>query len=523
MGDPFAGPREMMPLAGQVARNMDEYIPLAREPIHDQYGGINVQAMNKIGWELERLRPDVPKPHELGNIDIHALTKSIQSGIHGEVRMALDTLATVTVTGPESFPQLQINLVWSEDLVEALVDCAQEAVEQLADAAPDESDDIVLTPYQDVVRQTNIERTKLRDVPVFGSPEYQLERAVERLICITTIFRNLSCGAPDNNKNAECLADETVVNFLCMAISYLGTKKMLLRTPRDTLDFMKDVVVLLSNIAASIELQGREDAFCLLQFLLAFAPTPQPNLDDEQLWFRRYEPAQQPYYPIAVDALAKLLARDEPNRTLFRHLFADEPPDLLTKAFALAVASMPERVEEHQMQQFYTLVDARKPCVMQGLLAADILASLAPGQETGVTRAWLESGSGFAQNLHFLIRSLSRQVESNRQQEEFIQRQQQQRGPLPPQQQQIKAHQQRVRLEHNSDLIYMVTLAVSMLKRLTEKARDPNADPSADTTGIPPGVLPSREAVLELFSMKSGEWRERGMLANILALTSLED
>src|SRR5690606_5045792 len=140
---------------------------------------------------------------------------------------------------------------------------------------------------------------------------YDLDRAADRLICITTILRNLSW----REENHAPLADETVIKFLCVLIRYLGTREMLLRTHANTLDLMKDLVTLLSNTPSAVERPGWEQASCLMQFLLAFAPPPGPTLPDDRLFFPAYAPSLHPYLPHAVDSLAKLLARDEPNRT----------------------------------------------------------------------------------------------------------------------------------------------------------------------------------------------------------------
>jgi len=480
------------PFAGK-----DEYIPCHRE--YTSHGGVSLRIAAEQGVELEQVKPNIPAVHELGNIDIHALTKSIQSGIHGEVRLALDILAQVTASG---FHQLEIDLSMCDDLVETLVECAEDQIEMLAEHTVEVSDEILINPYEDVIRSCRLEKMAVHEIPVFGSQEYDLDRAVDRLICITTILRNLSF-APVNQ---IILADEIVIKFLCVVIRYLGTRNTLLRTHANTLDFMKDVVTFLSNIAASVEIPGREQALCLLQFVLAFAPTPVPTMSSssDKVFFTSFDPVLHPYLPAAVDVLAKLFARDEPNRSHYKAIItldgANSPPyELLTRTFALAIAPIPDQAKDNRTPNLPSLVEARKPCLMQGLLAADIIASLAPGYESGVTRTWLSSVNGFAQNLFRLIRTLSAQFEAQ---------QPRPGGPQP-----------RGQIKKDTDLVYIVVLGVSMLRKLAEKARDPN-DP---TNSIPPNVLPSGDSVLGALSMSSVEWTKDGLLGHLVAYAGLED
>jgi len=491
-----------MRVAPPVLTNPEEYMPCSRELA--TFGGVDTDAVAKYADDLLLYRPNVPRPDELGNIDIAALTRSIQSGIHGEVRLALDTLATVTAISCEDpkFPRFSIDLQHCEDLVETLVECAEDQVDLLAEHSEEASNEVTIAPYEDVVRACRIEKLALRSVPLFGSHEYELDRAVDRLIGITTILRNLSF----ERDNQPFLAEDSIIKFLCVVIRYLGTREMLLRTHANSLDFMKDIVVFLSNVAGSVEIPGREQAFCLLHFLLAFAPTPAPVVSDDRLFFSHYEPNHQPYLPHAVDSLAKLLARDEPNRTHYKAIFASDlvmasspPCELLTRTFALAISALPDNSSERRPPHFPSLVETRKPILMQGLLAADILAGLAPGYESGVTRTWLASGNGFAQNVFLLIRQLTSQYEGQ---------------PARP-------GGGRGGVRRDPELVYIVGLAVSMLRRLSEKALDPN-DPTGPHS-IPPNVLPARESLLGALQMQAPEWTKEGVLADLMAYASLED
>ncbi|PFH55632.1 hypothetical protein XA68_17915 [Ophiocordyceps unilateralis] len=468
----------------------DEYMPCSRELL--TYGGIDVQSANMLGMELDRWNPFVPSVHDLGNIDIHALTRSLQCGIHGEVRLALDTLAAVS-SSPSQMHFMQLR--YCDDLIDVLMDCADQQLDLLAEHTVEESDEILLQPYEDVVRACRLERWAIKEVPAFGSTEHDLDRAVDRLICITTILRNFSFPG-EQNDNHNFLSDETVTKMICVVIRYLGTRTMLLRTHRNTLDFMKDVVILLSNIASSVELPGREQALCLLHFLLSFAPTPGPTTTDDTLFFPPYEPDLHTYTPHAVDALAKLLARDEPNRGLYKVIFAADAngPELLTRTFAMAISPILDKPDQpHRLTAVPSRIEHRKPFLMQGLLVAEILASLAPGAESDMARSWLASGSGLAQNLYRIIQELSVMYERP----QVMNR--------PP---------GRMHSPRDPELVYIVVLTVGLLKRLIDKAGDTNSP----TGAVPGDLLPQPQLLVNALTMQSPDWTKEGMLLQLTAI-----
>ncbi|KAJ8129022.1 hypothetical protein O1611_g4610 [Lasiodiplodia mahajangana] len=457
---------------GALSANNGVYSPLSRAlQGGGSWGGLEVDAIDNLGNDLARNKPDMPGPLELGNIDLHALTKSIQSGIHGEVRLALDILATVSRYA-ESLPQFNIDLGHCDDLIDSLLDCAEDQIDLLVENADPVSDEIDLTSYEDVLRAARAEQFYLRKVTTFGEVDYELERAADRLIAITTILRNLSFVEP----NQMWLADEAVIKFFCSLIRSLGTHEGLLRTSQNTLDIMKDIMIILSNVAASVELPGRDQAFCLLQFILSFAPSPAPSLTADKLVFSPYEPLVHKYLPYALEALAKLLARDEPNRTHYKAMIATDalssnPYELLTRTFALVISPVPYHGNEVQRGILPQTVESRKPLLMQGLLAADIIAQLAPGHEAGVARAWLSSGDGFAQKLLTLVKILCHHVEH----------------PVPR-----PGVNSRIQPREEKDLINIITYAVSTLRRLSEKARDPS-----NMASIPPNALATRANLKE--------------------------
>jgi len=194
---------------------------------------------------------------------------------------------------------------------------------------------------------------------------------------------------------------------------------MLLRTYYNTQDFYKDMIIFLSNITQSLELATRDDALHVLHFLLAFAPQPSPSYTEStsKLVFPSFVPSVHRYLPPAVDCLAKLLARQDPNRVLYKSIFtapssslasSESPLDLLTRAFALAISVLPDRSKGSTTNTTQLrIVEARKAYLTQGMLAADILTTLAPSNASDLARAWLDSDDGWASSLLSLASLLS--------------------------------------------------------------------------------------------------------------------
>ena len=98
------------------------------------------------------------------------------------------------------------------------------------------------------------------------------------------------------------------------------------------------------------------------------------------------------------------------------------------------------------------VVDARKPHLMQGMLAAEIISGLVPGPEVPIARSWLTSEDGFAQSLLRLITVLSTEPPSSVAVTRGV--------PVA------------ARNADDEALLHITLCGISVLKRLFEKARD---------------------------------------------------
>ena len=487
-------------------------IPHPQEREAETHGGLQAWWFNTSGTErrgdtteggkelvddLTAARPWVPNVLELGLVDIKALVLSLRSGLHAEIRLALDTLATMSisplVTARISRETGPLSLDKCDDLLEALVECAEEQLDLLAENAPEVSDDILISSYEDMVRGCGIDAKSLQDVVEHGTLEYDLDRSADKLICVTNILRNFSdSDVPETQKR---LADPILIKFMTTAIRYLGTRNMLLRSYQTTLDFSKDIVILLSNLSQEIDLPGKEEALCILHFLLSFAPSPLPNSSDGQdLLFSSYEPLVHRYYPYAVESLAKLLARDDPNRTFYRSIFladsTSSPPfDILTRSFGLATAGIPRRDNPN----FQPLIQIRAPIIAMGLLAAEIIASLIPSSEHKLARCWLNSQDGFASSLVDICFTFG--------QLKYLQPQPGVRGGLT---------------EGDPYCFGMITQrGIALLLKLADRARDPDTS----LAWLPSSIMPKKDRLLQ--ALYSGEI-ESNLLRQICSYAGME-
>jgi SWI/SNF chromatin-remodeling complex subunit SWI1 len=387
----------------------------------NRYGGFDPDRFAEQADVIHLARPPFRSIFDMEPLDVRAAGLGIQSGITREVCYALNTLLAGT---RRQFIQLE----HCEDLLDILIDCAQTQVDRLAEKSKEISDTVEFPSYETVMRNVHTDTFHLADPAEFGSSEYEKETAANQLLTITAILRNLSfplhmSKAVSNNKS---LTSPLVTKFISNTIRLVGTRDMLLGTNINTAYFMVDLVVLLSNVAANniphspinLQIPSREHASNLLNFLLAFAPQPDPS-SAEELDFAFYHPRINRYYPVAIDTFAKLLVSSDSNRAHFKAIMCEPSAPrrsspsasstqplaihqqyaLLTRAFGFAIAALPDRNGLQPPDEI--LFQKREATLRNGLLAADVISGLLPttGPSAAVVaasslaRAWLNTSS----------------------------------------------------------------------------------------------------------------------------------
>ena len=420
---------------------------------------------------LVKFKHSTPQLNELGVVDIQALILSLRSGINGEVRLALDVIAALSHARPPPLTEC-------EELLDTLIDFGSDQINMLAESSSKSSNFVQLPSQQKQLRGFKTQSYGLQEVPDIGSRYYDLDRAAHRLISVTTILRNLSL----RSDNRESLREPSIIRMLTTVVRYLGTRDLFLRTHQNALDFSKDVVTFLSALAPYLNLTSKEDGLAVLQFLLSFAPEPKSSVQGEKTTFAFYEPMIHRYLPHAVNALAKLIARD-PNRTLYRSIFASEsassPPfNLLTRAFGLAVCTIPE--VSHHRSRGKGIIATRSPIIAQGLLSAEILMGMLPMSAHEIAYSWLGSQDCLVSRLVALLSLISKTTATaSRQRPDG-----------------------RLRTAYNMRLEYRVLYArgLLLLRKLAERAQDA----AAFATDFSPEVFRLKQSV----SRASGSTRE---------------
>ncbi|BFZ59118.1 hypothetical protein YB2330_000120 [Saitoella coloradoensis] len=387
-----------------------EYVPKKRAL--QTHGGFQLDLLNRLGATVRETQPGRPKLRELGNIHLYGLNMSIQSGLNGEISYALDILNMIA-----GEPSCKLPLVACGDLLESLVELANDMLDELVEAQPDEANPeednedgekpySLKRTYDEMMRDCMDESTLKLSAERSGGDSYKLRLAAERSLCITGILRNFSFFTD----NQLFMADEQdLIDLILRYLSVLdlAPKQTVLLTQKNMLMMWKDLLVLLSNLAAQVRLPSVEAARTVLDLLLMFAPASPFSEDPEHLEFTTVDVSAHPYAPAAIDVMAKLLARDH-NVELFTKVFneaatASVPKYAhLTHAFALCISAVPEAEEDMQPRS----VERRMAMLEQGLLAGISLARMCP-TGGGVAQSWMTAGYGLVGRLLKIVLALS--------------------------------------------------------------------------------------------------------------------
>ncbi|GAM83213.1 hypothetical protein ANO11243_011990 [Dothideomycetidae sp. 11243] len=491
----------------------EEYICQMRD-LNQTHGGYPVDAVFHNSRDIAIISQDSVRAQTMSLADVKALTLSLESGIPNEVRYAIDTIADLSSKtvywreghGRQPTPGVII-LDKCEDLLDAMLDCVEEHLEILADGS-ESSEGVSLPSYEDLLRLVRADQDYLRSIYDAGTKDYQMLNAADRLVAVLGILSNLSM----DQFNHPALAASSVVSLFSDTIRHIGSRKLYLRSHENTLDFYKIGINFLSNVAgAKVELGSQDEALNFLNFILAFGPQPPPSLQPGQVaQFIGYNPAIHRYLPAAVDALAKLLARQEPNRSHFRSIFstttsvsdAVAPINLLTRAFAMAVSFLPDRTKGPLLfEAEINLLKLRKAYLAQGMLAADILTSMIPtnssvgGEALNVARAWLEADSRWPASLVRMAFLLSTSPKVNENLLEL------QHRPLR------RDHVGQIMRDRNNMALFDETndvpgmtanRALRMLLRLVEAAMARSPEESESEIFVPGDPIPKRETITAL-------------------------
>lgn len=378
----------------------------------ETHGGWHLSELMRFGHAVEQLRPSIPSFQDLGIVDVHALTMSLRSGLPGEVSNALDTL---TVLLNDTRIILSLNDCW--DMLDALLEVAEDDCQILEEgfrikkrrvscSTKGETKKTLLDfeHYHDLVQScTGLSEDLDELVQEKEKHSIELRLSADRLLCVTAILRNLSFI----EFNHEVLGGEDVIRFLTRLLRGLHSSQSrpFLVTKRNSLELVKDIIALLSNVAHCIRFKDLEAAQMIYSFILSFTPEDRTMLDPEALIFPTFKPSRDGYLPPALDTLAKLLVVDHPNKEYFVTLLratTDKPEGskfsrgdiFLTRAFGMAISVLPS----NEPAQPFFAKEERMAVAEQGMMAATALVNMLPN-DGELARYWLSSKDNFGARL----------------------------------------------------------------------------------------------------------------------------
>lgn len=371
------------------------YHPLKRN--FDTYAGLDVSTTTAISKELARLRP-FPAFQELGRLDIQALTRSIESNLPAEVGNALDILVVIAGDRRWGLP-----LLHCADLLEVLVDCLAESIETLrcdADAAT-----TCFLGYSDLLAMVKLEAQHVTQS--YTACSVVEATAAQRVMSIMTILRNLAF----TDVNQDTIADANgLVAALAAGLTCFCSRRDMTGAVStiDALEFTKDTATLLSLIGGHLKISDPSAFGLIFQLLLSFCPPDAMAVSSSSSEDPAGRAAQlHPYLITTIDALAKILARDVPNRQSCEAVFTQYGTSYtlqsLQKLMTLAVAVLPEDFSARQVH----ILTQRLPLLQHALMLAEVAADLCPHAIAPATK-WLGELSLVPLRLTILYQILSR-------------------------------------------------------------------------------------------------------------------
>lgn len=253
------------------------------------------------------------------------------------------------------------------------------------------------THYQTLLESSRDEVESLHSERRSHVSTFWQDALVDRFMCVTLILRNLSFT--DTNQ-PSMVRDPTTLKLIFELIRALASNPNLVFSLRRRLCLQKDLITLLANLGLYISIPSPADAFSILLLILSFSPEDSPykasptELGKDTLMFAEYSPVTHRYLGCAIDALAKLIPRDPPNRGYFEEILLNictdeeylsllrthlqgrklQPYEFLTRTFALAISIVPRS----DFRTISKALEIRRPLLQQALLIADNLAMIVP-------------------------------------------------------------------------------------------------------------------------------------------------
>lgn len=395
------------------AAPVDSAEPVAYQPIKkpiDPMLGypLNVAATYRLDESLLRLQ--MPSIVDLGTVNIQALCMSLQSTLEKEITYAMNVLLILTNDQKWMFP-----LSECQDVVDALIDVATQCLDNLLSVLPNE-DLMEIADKRPSYRQllynccveisqfsredfsNSLSENKTKD----SINAIDVHNSEQNLLAVFVIFRNLSHFEANQNVLVQNPDFFPLLIRVVKSLNFHATS--LLRSSRNTLDLHKDVLIVLCQLSQNFILPNVDVARHVLLFILSFSPFNRKKSktilnDTLPTSIPSYTPATHPYAGPAINAYAKLLAKDANNKTNFQAIF-DNNPKFLDSLFLL-LASVVPKFNRHCLK----ICERRLPLLQQSFFCLAATVSYVKQSEQAAN--WCNIGEGFFVSMLRLLILLS--------------------------------------------------------------------------------------------------------------------
>ncbi|KAG4305631.1 hypothetical protein PORY_001187 [Pneumocystis oryctolagi] len=363
-----------------------------KKRVVETYGGFDMELITRMSSDLENLRCRPPTLHELGTVNIYALIMSIKSRLHSEVNRALDVFTIITGDKRWGLP-----LAECEELLDSIIEMADDEYSLLIEDVKIMDETMSVLSYDQMINLCYDETEDLTVNYRPGSPSYEKTKSAEKILCITTILRNLSFTEENQDFMAKNAALLVLIEHLIIMISKTDIPEISCRL---RLDLAKDLITLLSNISQDILIENESTARAIISLIIAFSPDSNIYLNSDKIIFTPYNPTLHPYLPTAIDTLAKLFARSFPNRNTFTKVMISISSkqclkdNIFIRALLLCISPIPLFSLTHPVHTCEMRLALLEHCT----LAAETIVSIFP-KELNLARSLLFTDDGFLNSL----------------------------------------------------------------------------------------------------------------------------
>ncbi|CUS24394.1 LAQU0S16e00716g1_1 [Lachancea quebecensis] len=257
---------------------------------------------------------------------------------------------------------------------------------------------------------------------------------VDQLSTISMILRNLSFNEANTSFIANSVPFKRFLSDLMWALLLRNDKFVF---HRKCLNFKKDTIITLANIAHIFKLENHVSAFLLLLLIISLGEKSVELGQEDSLKFPENSVQLSKYQSFGVDVLAKILSLGYPNRFLIKSVLLQQfEPDsqsqdvetcqkllelyestatqsfgklsLLNDIFASLISIVPFQ----QLNMSPTLIEDASPIISQSITALLSLVRLIkkedmPSTSTNLPLLWLTSEENIGSSLRRLSEALS--------------------------------------------------------------------------------------------------------------------